>query len=153
VSPSLLRKTQPSAATVRSIAMQYLAYFAIATPVLLVWLFWAAETREAPKPISLLRSVSHVLRQDDEMTQRGQNTYYPQFPRDPEITAMAISSDPQKTAHASQPPSKPQPAPKMLTKIKREVRTARAEAQPGDAREGQLVEYQQPPGQDRFSMH
>jgi hypothetical protein len=153
VSAGLLRRTQPFAATVRSIGMQYLAYFAIATPVLLVWLFWAAETSEPPKPISLLRSASHVLRQDDAMTQRGQNTYYPQFPRNPETTALAISSGAQKTALASQPPSKAQPAPKLLTKIKREVRTARAEGQPGDAREGQLVEYQQPFGQDRFSIH
>jgi hypothetical protein len=139
--------------TVRSIAMQYLVYFALATPVLLVWLFWAAETSEPPRPITLLRSVSHVLRQDDAMTQRGQNTYYPQFPTDPETTASAISSGAQKTAHALQPPSKAQPSHKLLTKVKREARTARAEAQPGDAREGQLVEYQQPSGQDRFSMH
>jgi hypothetical protein len=133
--------------------MQYLAYFAIATPALLVWLFWAAETSEPPKPISLLRSVSHVLRQDDAMTQRGQNTYYPQFPRDPETTALAVSSGTQKTALASQPPSKAQSVREVLKKIKREVRTARAEAQSGDAWDRPLAEYQQPLGQDRFSMH
>jgi hypothetical protein len=136
---------------VRSSTMQYLVYFSIATPALLVWLFWTAETTEPTKPISLLRSVSHVLRQDDAMTQRGQNTYYPQFPRDPEAADSTISTGTPKVA--AKLPSIAQPAPKLLTKIKREVRTARAEAQPGDAREGQLVEYQQPFGQDRFSIH
>jgi hypothetical protein len=133
--------------------MHYLVYFGIATPALLVWLFWTAETTEPTKPISLLRSASHVLRQDDAMTQRGQNTYYPQFPSSPEAADSTIPTGIPKAAVAAKPSSKAQPAPKLLTKVKREVRTARAEAQPGDAREGQLVEHQQPFGQDRFSIH
>jgi hypothetical protein len=131
--------------------MHYLVYFGIATPVLLGWLFWAAETIEPPKPISIIRAASDVLRQDDGMTQRGQNAYYPQFPRDPEATGLTISTGTPKATLAAKP--RTQPAPKLLMRIKREVSTARAEAEPGDAREGQLVEYQQPFGQNRFSIH
>ena len=132
--------------------MQYLAYFAFATPVLLVWLFWAADTNEPFKPSAPLRSVSDVLRRDDGMTQRGQNAYYPQFPRDPEAISSTNSTSAPKATLTTKAPSRAQLAPEVLTKIKREVSTARAEAQPSDAGEGQLVKYQQPFGQDRFSI-
>lgn len=129
--------------------MHFLLYFAIATPVVLAWLFWAAETSEPAKPIALLHTASFGLHQDSAMTQRGQDASYPQFPADPETTDATLPAATPKAVGAK--PVRPPSRAEALTKVKREVWKARAQAQPGDPVDRQLAESR-PVGQDRFSI-
>jgi hypothetical protein len=71
------------------ISVQYLIYFAVTTPLLLVWLFWASAGSMPPGPIPVLRSSDAGLHQDGALTERGQTQHYPQFPAEAETTGAS----------------------------------------------------------------
>jgi hypothetical protein len=51
--------------------MQYFAYFAVATPLLLAWLFWASATVVSPDPAPLFHSFDEDLHQAAVLKERA----------------------------------------------------------------------------------
>ena len=51
--------------------MQYLVYFAVATPLLLIWLFWASATAVPPANSPLFHSFDEDLHQADVLKERA----------------------------------------------------------------------------------
>ena len=90
-----------------SSGVHYLVYFVVVTPLLLVWLFWAAANGPPPQPISLLVSSDASLHQDEAMTQRGDPAHYPQFSASEETTGSAPSSS--RAASAQPHPKRTKP--------------------------------------------
>jgi hypothetical protein len=51
--------------------MQYLVYFAVATPLLIAWLFWASATTVPPASMPLFHSFDENLRQAAVLKERA----------------------------------------------------------------------------------
>ena len=51
--------------------MQYFAYFAVATPLLVAWLFWASASAVSPGPAPLFHSFDEDLHQAAVLKERA----------------------------------------------------------------------------------